>query len=67
MRKCGSYLGVEAMALYRHVDGKEQLFAGVGDKIIDDLLEDPHLTSETASWEDYLLTVGDTMSSDLSF
>lgn len=61
MRRLGAYLGVEAMALYRHVAGKDHLLAGVVDKLIDDLLDDPRITSEAASWEEYLFKVGLTM------
>lgn len=61
MRKLGAYLGVEAMALYRHVAGKEQLLSGVVDKLTDDLLNDPRITEEAGSWEEYLHNVGHTM------
>lgn len=61
MRRLGSHLGVEAMALYRHVEGKDQLLAAVVDGLVDDLLDDPRITAKTDSWEEYLRTVGTAM------
>lgn len=61
MRRIGSVLGVEAMALYRHVGGKERMLAGVVDKLIDDRLDDSRITAGAGSWEGYLHNVGDTM------
>lgn len=61
MRRLGSYLGVEAMALYRHIAGKEDLLAGVVDKLIEDLFKDPRVVEEAVSWEEYLNNVGHTM------
>ncbi|SLM97209.1 TetR/AcrR family transcriptional regulator C-terminal domain-containing protein [Brevibacterium yomogidense] len=58
MRRLGSHLGVEAMALYRHVEGKDQLLGAVVDRLVDDLLDDPRITSATDSWEEYLRSVG---------
>lgn len=44
MRRLGVHLGVEAMALHRHVAGKEDLLAGVVDKLTDDHLEAPRIS-----------------------
>jgi AcrR family transcriptional regulator len=58
MRRLGRRLGVEAMSLYAHVNGRERLLDGVIDEIIDELYDDPetHLR-ETDSWQDYLVRV----------
>jgi len=54
MRRLGVSLGVEAMALYHYVSGRDDLVDGVVEKVIDDLYGDPevHLTSD--SWQNYL-------------
>ncbi len=44
MRRLGAALGVEAMSLYHHVDGKAALLAGVADAVMAELdLPDPAL------------------------
>ncbi|CCG03321.1 TetR/AcrR family transcriptional regulator C-terminal domain-containing protein [Blastococcus saxobsidens] len=55
MRRLGAHLGVEAMALYRYVPGREQLLDGVVEAVIDELYGDPdvHL-SASHGWQDYL-------------
>ncbi|TQN43202.1 TetR family transcriptional regulator [Blastococcus colisei] len=55
MRRLGSRLGVEAMALYRYVPGREQLLDGVVESVIDELYGDPdvHLAA-SHGWQDYL-------------
>jgi AcrR family transcriptional regulator len=55
MRRLGSHLGVEAMALYRYVPGREQLLDGVVESVIDELYGDPdvHL-SASHGWQDFL-------------
>ena len=55
MRRLGSHLGVEAMALYRYVPGREQLLDGVVESVIDELYGDPdvHLAA-SHGWQDYL-------------
>jgi AcrR family transcriptional regulator len=55
MRRLGAHLGVEAMALYRHVPGREQLLDGVVESVIDELYGDPDVHLEAAhGWQDYL-------------
>jgi AcrR family transcriptional regulator len=58
MRRLGRRLGVEAMSLYAHVDGRESLLNEVIDEVVDELYDDPetHL-HETESWQDYLVRV----------
>ena len=58
MRRLGRRLGVEAMSLYAHVDGRESLLNQVIDQVVDELYDDPetHL-HETDSWQDYLVRV----------
>ncbi|MGY2067744.1 TetR/AcrR family transcriptional regulator [Blastococcus sp. SYSU DS0619] len=55
MRRLGAHLGVEAMALYRYVPGREQLLDGVVESVIDELYGDPdvHLAA-SHGWQDYL-------------
>lgn len=55
MRRLGAHLGVEAMALYRYVPGREQLLDGVVESVIDELYGDPdvHL-SASHGWQDFL-------------
>lgn len=55
MRRLGTYLGVEAMALYRYVPSRENLLDGVVETVIDELYGDPdvHL-APGHGWQDYL-------------
>lgn len=55
MRRLGARLGVEAMALYRYVPGRENLLDGVVESVIDELYGDPdvHLAA-SHGWQDYL-------------
>jgi AcrR family transcriptional regulator len=55
MRRLGSYLGVEAMALYRYVPSREDLLDGVVDTVLDALHNDPevHLHAQHG-WQNYL-------------
>ncbi len=55
MRRLGAHLGVEAMALYRYVPGREQLLDGVVETVIDELYGDPEVHLRAAhGWQDYL-------------
>lgn len=55
MRKLGAALGVEAMALYRYVPGREDLLDGVVEMVVDELYSDPDVYLEPRhGWHDYL-------------
>jgi AcrR family transcriptional regulator len=55
MRKLGAVLGVEAMALYRYVPGREDLLDGVVEMVVDELYADPDVYVEPRhGWQDYL-------------
>ena len=55
MRRLGAHLGVEAMALYRYVPGREQLLDGVVESVIDELYGDPDVhMAASHGWQDYL-------------
>jgi TetR/AcrR family transcriptional regulator, tetracycline repressor protein len=56
MRRLGTALGVEAMSLYRYVNGREDLLEGVVDRMVAELhlrSDDPLLTA-TGGWQAYL-------------
>ncbi|WP_237565863.1 TetR/AcrR family transcriptional regulator [Ornithinimicrobium cerasi] len=56
MRKLGAELGVEAMALYRHVSGREDLLEAVVDHLLEGML--PSLDDDlTSTWQGYLQTL----------
>lgn len=61
MRRLGASLEVEAMALYRHVSGRDELVAAVVTKIIDDLFHDTLMTAEPNSWEEHLQHVANAL------
>lgn len=54
MRRLGASLGVEAMALYRHVASRDALIAAVVHQVIDELFNNTLMKAEPDSWEDYL-------------
>ncbi len=55
MRRMGAHLGVEGMALYRHVTGREDLLDGVVDLVVDELYGDPEVyLAPQHGWQDYL-------------
>ena len=55
MRRLGEYLGVEAMSLYRYVNGREDLLEGIVDRMVDDLHVDPRrANSWRDGWQAYL-------------
>jgi len=55
MRRLGSRLGVEAMALYRYVPGREQLLDGVVEVVMDELYTDTMASADvSATWTEYL-------------
>jgi len=60
MRRLGAQLGVEAMALYRYVPGREDLLDGVVDKVVDSLFDDDDVPDDihlehSSGWPDYLM------------
>lgn len=55
MRRIGADLGVEAMALYRYVPGKEDLLDAVVETLVSQLDDDPDVLREPdAGWQDFL-------------
>ncbi|GAA2007371.1 TetR/AcrR family transcriptional regulator C-terminal domain-containing protein [Nakamurella flavida] len=54
MRRLGAHLGVEAMALYHHVPGREDLLDGVVESVVDELYDDPEVYLEATDWQEYL-------------
>ncbi len=54
MRRLGAELGVEAMALYRYVAGREALLDGVAEELIDELLDDDRMVAHPPAWQAYL-------------
>jgi AcrR family transcriptional regulator len=54
MRRLGAHLGVEAMALYRYVPGREQLLDGVVEMVMDELYETTNVDGSSTSWQEYL-------------
>jgi AcrR family transcriptional regulator len=62
MRRLGSSLGVEAMALYRYVPGREDLLDGVVEAVVETLFDaddgDDIFLDDHAGWQDYLMRLG---------
>lgn len=55
MRRLGEVLGVEAMALYRHVAGKEELLDGVVEVLVEGMREDEDVVDRPSDgWQDFL-------------
>jgi AcrR family transcriptional regulator len=54
MRRLGSALGVEAMALYRYIPGREQLLDGVVEFVMNELWEKTMTGPLPGSWQEYL-------------
>lgn len=54
MRRLGSALGVEAMALYHYVHSREDLLDGIVELVVDDLYGDPDVHLSGTHWQDYL-------------
>ncbi|MCF2570756.1 TetR/AcrR family transcriptional regulator [Brevibacterium sp. UCMA 11754] len=61
MRRLGAALGVEAMALYRHVPGREELISAAVGELIDDLFNDDLMQEKPSSWEGYFQYVANAM------
>jgi AcrR family transcriptional regulator len=54
MRRLGARLGVEAMALYRYVPGREQLLDGVVEAVMDELYQSTMTGDYADSWQEFL-------------
>ena len=54
MRRLGSELGVEAMALYRYIPGREQLLDGVVEYVMNELYQETMTQELPNSWQEYL-------------
>ena len=54
MRRLGSELGVEAMALYRYIPGREQLLDGVVEYVMNELYQQTMTEDLPGSWQEYL-------------
>jgi AcrR family transcriptional regulator len=54
MRRLGSELGVEAMALYCYVPGREQLLDGVVEYVMNELYHKTMTEELPGSWQEYL-------------
>ncbi len=54
MRRLGAELGVEAMALYRYIPGREQLLDGVVEYVLNELFESTVVDKSVESWQAYL-------------
>lgn len=55
MRRLGEALGVEAMSLYHHVNGREDLLEGVVDQLVDQIRVAPEAAGEpTPGWQSVL-------------
>ena len=54
MRKLGAELGVEAMALYNHVDNKDDIYDGM----IDFVFSSIELPDENLTWQDSVRAIG---------
>jgi AcrR family transcriptional regulator len=59
MRRLGKSLGVEAMALYRYVPGREDLLDGVVETVVETLFDDEDgddiYIGDHHGWQDYLM------------
>lgn len=55
MRQVANRLGVESMALYHYVHGREDLLDGIVEYVIDDLYGDPEVYIDTPDWQDYVV------------
>ncbi len=55
MRRLGEQLGVEAMALYRYVQGKDELLDGVVEVLVDGMRDDDHvIEAPQDGWQDFV-------------
>lgn len=61
MRRLGTTLDVEAMALYRHVSSREELVSAAVRELIDGLFDDELMQSQPKNWEAYFQHVANAM------
>jgi AcrR family transcriptional regulator len=54
MRRLGSELGVEAMALYRYIPGRDQLLDGVVETVMDELYTSTMEQDRPGTWQEFL-------------
>lgn len=54
MRGLGKELGVEAMSLYRYVNGREDLLEGIVESMVSELHLDPETMEPLSGWQAYL-------------
>lgn len=54
IRRVAERFGVEAMAIYHYIHGREDLLDGIVEYVIDDLYGDPDVHMHTDDWQDYL-------------
>ena len=54
MRRLGAELGVEAMALYRYVPGRDQLLDGVVETVMDELYRTTMELDRPGTWQEFL-------------
>lgn len=54
MRRLGAELGVEAMALYRYIPGRDQLLDGVVETLMDELYQTTMEMDRPATWQEFL-------------
>lgn len=54
MRRLGEFLDVEAMAIYHHIHGREELLDAVVESVIDELYADPEVHLHSTEWQEYL-------------
>ncbi|RLV48636.1 TetR family transcriptional regulator [Nocardioides mangrovicus] len=55
MRRLGAMLGVEAMSLYRHIPGREQLLDAVVEAVLAEMDDDPDvIDAPTHGWQDFV-------------
>ncbi|MEO5831978.1 MAG: TetR/AcrR family transcriptional regulator C-terminal domain-containing protein [Nakamurella sp.] len=54
MRRLGDYLGVEGMAIYHHIRGREALLDGIVETVVDELYADPEVHLNNPDWQEYL-------------
>lgn len=62
MRALGLEIGVEAMSLYRYVNGREDLLEAIVDELVDGIrLESVHQLQPTDGWQAYLQWLANTV------